>query len=90
MDIADGSAVDLNGGVSFTLPKGIFSQYNSMEVVLGIRPEELELADNGEDQTDMTIRLAGIQYFKKSEVLPMHIEPYKIHLFDPKTEKRLG
>ncbi len=111
---ADGSAVDLNGGVSFTLPGGIFSQFNNAEVILGIRPEDLGLAENGddnrnlitklvehlgsdtlvhghfgEDQTDMTIRLAGIQYFEMGEVLPLHIEPDKIHLFDPKTEKRL-
>lgn len=43
----------------------------------------------GENQTDMTIRLAGIQDFRIGEPLPMHIEPDKIHLFDPETEKRL-
>ena len=111
---ADGSAVDL-GGVAFTLSEGVFSQFSHADVILGIRPEDLALAGNGEDdrnlttklvehlgsdtlvhghfgedQTDMTIRLAGIQHFKLGEVLPMHIEPGKIHLFDPKTEKRLG
>lgn len=112
---ADGSAVDLAGGVAFTLPTGVFSQYGNTDVILGIRPEDLELADNnndmrnlttklvehlgsdtlvhghfGADQTDMTIRLAGIQYFNQGEVLPLHIEPDKIHLFDPETEKRLA
>ena len=112
---ADGSAVDLAGGVAFTLPQGIFIPYSNADVILGIRPEDLALADRdddncslttklvehlgsdtlvhghfGEDQTDMTIRLAGIRHFNLSEVLPMHIEPDKIHLFDPKTEKRLS
>lgn len=112
---ADGSAVDLAGGVAFTLPTGVFSQYGNTDVVLGIRPEDLELANNnddmrnlttklvehlgsdtlvhghfGADQTDMTIRLAGIQHFNQGEVLPLHIEPDKIHLFDPATEKRLA
>jgi sn-glycerol 3-phosphate transport system ATP-binding protein len=111
---ANGSAVDLNGGVAFTLPEGRFTNYSNADVILGIRPEDLELAKNGydkrnlttklvehlgsdtlvhghfgEDQTHMTIRLAGIQYFEVGEVLPMHIEPKKIHLFDPGTEKRL-
>jgi len=44
----------------------------------------------GQNQTDMTIRLAGIQDFKVDQPLPLHIEPDKIHLFDPETEKRLG
>ena len=110
----DASAVDLNGGVSFTLPGGVYSEYCNVKVTLGIRPEDLVLADNGdnnsnltarlvehlgadtlvhghfgEDQTDMTIRLAGIQTFKAGEVLPIHIEPDKIHLFNPDTEKSL-
>lgn len=112
---ADGSAVDLTGGIAFTLPEGVFSRYGNVDVILGIRPEDLILADRdddkrnlttnlvehlgadtlvhghfGEDQSDMTIRLAGIQNFNSGEVLPMHIEPEKIHLFDPKTEIRLG
>ena len=112
---ADGSAVDLTGGVAFKLPGGVFSKYSNAEVILGIRPEDLALADSdhdnrnlttklvehlgsdtlvhghfGEDQTDMTIRLAGIQHFGVGEVLPMHIEPDKIHLFDPETEQRLS
>ena len=112
---ADGSAVDLTGGIAFTLPEEIFAKYGNADVILGIRPEDLTLADSdddrrnlttnlvehlgadtlvhghfGEDQTDMTIRLAGIQNFNTGEVLPLHIEPDKIHLFDPETEKRLN
>ena len=111
---ADGSAVDLTGGFSFTLPEGIFGKYCNAEVILGIRPEDLAMADSdhdnrnlttslvehlgsdtlvhghfGEDRTDMTIRLAGIQYFGVGDVLPLQVEPGKIHLFDPETEKRL-
>jgi len=43
----------------------------------------------GEDQTDMTIRLAGIRNFNADEILAISVEPEKIHLFDPATEKRL-
>jgi sn-glycerol 3-phosphate transport system ATP-binding protein len=111
---ADGSAVDLSGGVAFNLPKEIFTRISNADVILGIRPEHLLLSDSddnnrgltvklvehlgadtlvhghfGEDQTDMSIRLSGIQHFNAGEVLPIHIAPDKIHLFDPETKKRL-
>ncbi|MCP3689949.1 MAG: sn-glycerol-3-phosphate import ATP-binding protein UgpC [Gammaproteobacteria bacterium] len=111
----DGSAVNLAGGVSFNLPEGVFNQFGNADVTLGIRPEDLEIAENkddmrnltvglvehlgsdtlvhghfGADQTDMTIRLAGIQHYNLDEVLPLHIAPDKIHLFDPVSEKRLA
>ena len=110
----DGSTVDLDGGVGFALPAGAFAAFGNQEVILGIRPEDLELADNddtarslitnlvehlgadtlvhghfGDNQTDMTIRLSGIQNFATGDALPLHIEPGKIHLFDATTEKRL-
>ncbi|MCP4390761.1 MAG: sn-glycerol-3-phosphate import ATP-binding protein UgpC [Gammaproteobacteria bacterium] len=110
----DGSAVDLDGGVTFTLPAGAFTRFASQQVILGIRPEDLALASSddssrmlitqvvehlgadtlvhghfGQNQTDMTIRLAGIQNFNVDEPLALHIEPDKIHLFDPETEQRL-
>jgi len=112
---ADGSTVDLDGGVAFTLPEAVFVPFANQQVMLGIRPEDLELADNddtarslitklvehlgadtlvhghfGDNQTDMTIRLSGIQNFHVGEALPMHIEPGKIHLFDAASDKRLG
>jgi len=112
---ADGSAVDLNGGVAFTLAEGSYTQYGNRQVILGIRPEDLQLAASddekcnlsvslvehlgadtlvhghfGEDRTDMTIRLTGIQNFNQGELLALHIEPDKIHLFDPESEKRLA
>ncbi len=62
----------------------------SIKLVEHLGSDTLVHGHFGEDQTDMTIRLAGIQHFKVGEVLPMHIKPGKIHLFDPKTEKRLG
>jgi sn-glycerol 3-phosphate transport system ATP-binding protein len=112
---ADGSTVDLEGGVAFTLPDAVFASFGNQLVMLGIRPEDLELGDNddtarslitklvehlgadtlvhghfGDNQTDMTIRLAGIQSFEVGEALPMHIKPGKIHLFDAATEQRLA
>ena len=112
---ADGSSVDLDGGVTFTLPAGVFSRFGNQQVMLGIRPEDLALTSSedssrmlitqlvehlgadtlvhghfGQNQTDMTIRLAGIQDFKVDQPLPLHIEPDKIHLFDADTGKRLG
>jgi sn-glycerol 3-phosphate transport system ATP-binding protein len=111
---ADGSVVDLNGGVAFDLPGSSFARHGNREVILGIRPEDLKIVDSddekrnlvvsliehlgadtlvhghfGEDRTDMTIRLSGIRNFNPGELLPMHIESDKIHLFDPKTDKRL-
>ena len=112
---ADGSTVGLDGGVSFILPEAVFAPFGNQEVILGIRPEDLKLADSddagrslttrlvehlgadtlvhghfGDNQTDMTIRLSGIQNFQQGEALPMHIESGKIHLFDAVTEKRVG
>jgi len=43
----------------------------------------------GTDQTDMTIRLGGIQGVNSGDLLPLRVAPDKIHLFDPETEKRL-
>ncbi len=112
---ADGNAVDLGGGVEFSLPTGVFDDYRDRDVILGIRPEDLNLTgdedDNrslciklvehlgadtlvhgffGQQQTDMTIRLAGIRHFKVGEQLAINVEADKIHLFDPQTEKRLS
>ena len=111
----DGSTVGLDGGVAFTLPEALFAPFGKQEVILGIRPEDLELADSGDagyslitslvehlgadtpvhghfgdNQTDMTIRLSGMQNFQLGEALPMHIAAGKIHLFDAVTEKRPG
>ena len=111
---SDGSGVDLPGGVCFDLPADMYQGHANREVTLGIRPEDIELAESdssngkltvklvenlgadtlvhghfGEDQTAMTIRLAGILGFKANEVLAIRVEPEKIHLFDPATEKRI-
>jgi sn-glycerol 3-phosphate transport system ATP-binding protein len=107
----DGSAVELGDGVALDLIPGVYSKHGSRKVTLGIRPEDLILADSnrsltvklveqlgadtlvhgffGAGQTDMTIRLPGIQYYKPGEVLAIHVEPDKIHLFDPDTGRRL-
>ncbi len=111
---SDGSGVDLRGGVCFDLPVDVHARHANREVVLGIRPEDLILVDDGpsnrnltvrlveqlgadtlvhghfgEDQTDMTIRLAGTRDFNADEILAISVEPEKINLFDPATEKRL-
>jgi sn-glycerol 3-phosphate transport system ATP-binding protein len=107
----DGSAVELGGGVALDLIPGVYSNHGNRKVTLGIRPEDLVLADSnrsltvklveqlgadtlvhgffGAGQTDMTIRLPGIQYYEQGEVLAIHVEPDKIHLFDPETGRRL-
>ena len=53
----DGSAVDLTGGVAFPLPDGAYTQYANMGVVLGIRPEDLSLADSNHDNRNLTTNL---------------------------------
>ena len=42
----NGSGVDLQGGMEFTLPKGAFTEHANREVTLGIRPEDLILVDS--------------------------------------------
>jgi len=111
---SDGSHVDLDGGASFVLPDGLFAAQAGQAVTMGIRPEDLLLADRtdgrnsltatliehlgadtlvhghfGTDQTDMTLRLGGIQNVRAGERLPVRISPEKIHLFDARSEKRL-
>jgi sn-glycerol 3-phosphate transport system ATP-binding protein len=104
----------LQGGVSFELAVGAYAQHAQREVIMGIRPEDLQLTEGGngngglavrlveqlgadtlvhgyfgENRTDMTIRLGGIQTFNSGEVLPVRVAADKIHLFAPDTEKRL-
>jgi sn-glycerol 3-phosphate transport system ATP-binding protein len=54
---ADGDSVDLIGGVSFKLPEGIYRSFANKEVVLGMRPEDLEIASSDDDRRDMVTRL---------------------------------
>jgi len=42
----------------------------------------------GGDDTDLTMRLQGIQHIAPGEVLPLRVVPENIHLFDPDSEKR--
>jgi len=42
----------------------------------------------GGDDTDLTMRLQGIQHIATGEVLPLRVAPENIHLFDLETEKR--
>ena len=43
---ADGSAVELGAGVALDLTPGVYSDHGNRKVTLGIRPEDLELADS--------------------------------------------
>jgi len=54
---ADGSAVDLTGGIAFTLPERIFAKYGHADVILDIRPEDLTLADSDDDKRYLTTNL---------------------------------
>jgi sn-glycerol 3-phosphate transport system ATP-binding protein len=54
---ADGGAVELQGGVSFELPAAVYAQHAQREVIMGIRPEDLELAEGGNGNGDLTVRL---------------------------------
>ncbi len=47
----DGSAVTLNGGQSLRLPSGSFQRSNGGAVTVGMRPEHLEIAEEGGGQT---------------------------------------
>jgi len=44
----------------------------------------------GEDQTFLTVRLPGVQQFKKNKVLPLIVPPEKLHFFDKETGNRIG
>jgi sn-glycerol 3-phosphate transport system ATP-binding protein len=54
---ADGSAVDLYGGVAFNLPGSSFAQHGEREVILGIRPEDLKLADSADEKRNLMVSL---------------------------------
>jgi sn-glycerol 3-phosphate transport system ATP-binding protein len=54
---ADGGAVELQGGVAFELPAGVYAAHAQREVTMGIRPEDLELAEGGSGNGELTVRL---------------------------------
>ena len=110
----DASQVEIGEGIGFALPANAFDRHAGREVMLGIRPEDLVLTQQGDDsrslitglvehlgadtlvhghfgenQSDMTIRLPGIRNFPIGKALPLHIQPEKIHLFEPQNEQRL-
>ncbi len=112
---AHGATVELPGGDSFALPAGRFAGQGGREVMLGIRPEHLELAGAGDgvahlavsvteqlgadtlihghlgsDRTDLTVRVQGTMNPREGEVLPLHVAPEHLHLFDPASGARLG
>ncbi|MDF2366679.1 sn-glycerol-3-phosphate import ATP-binding protein UgpC [Sneathiella sp.] len=112
---AEGKTVTISGQEALPLGSGGMAEQGGKEVILGIRPEHLELvagapdavpmtvtmveqlgADTlvhghfGESRSDLTVRLDGIRNIKGGEVLPIRVTPDHLHLFDPKTERRLS
>jgi sn-glycerol 3-phosphate transport system ATP-binding protein len=110
----DGGSVELPGGDRLALSAGQASQAAGRAVTLGIRPEHLELAGDGNglahltvqvveqlgadtlihghfggDRTDLTVRLQGTADIAPGEVLPLHVAPEHLHLFDPESGARL-
>ncbi|MEH6402077.1 MAG: sn-glycerol-3-phosphate import ATP-binding protein UgpC [Sneathiella sp.] len=110
----DGSSITIADGIELELGNTNLKSHKGEDVMLGVRPEHLELApgaDNalpltvtlvehlgadtlvhghfGKDQTDLTLRLNGVQSVKSGDVLPVSITKDNIHIFDLKTEKRI-
>ncbi len=54
---ADGATVALPGGDALTLPEGRFSAEANREVTLGIRPEHLELAGDGDGIAHLSVQV---------------------------------
>ena len=44
----------------------------------------------GEDKTSLTVRLVDVRHFKKHTVLPLTIQPDKLHVFDKESGRRIG
>ena len=66
---------------------GTFS--HSVQVVEHLGADTLAHGTFGDDNTDMTVRLKGIQEIGQDEILPLNINPDNIHVFDRDTSKRL-
>ncbi len=54
---ADGATVALPGGDALALPEGRFSAEANREVTLGIRPEHLELAGDGDGIAHLSVQV---------------------------------
>ncbi len=113
--VADGKTVQISAGIGIGLENGDLAERANADVILGVRPEHLEIATEaegalpltitlvehlgadtlvhghfGNDMTDLTVRQSGILKVKAGENLPVMIRKDHIHLFDPKTEKRIS
>ena len=44
----------------------------------------------GEDKTSLTVRLVDVQHFKKHTILPLTIQPDKLHVYDIESGMRVG
>jgi sn-glycerol 3-phosphate transport system ATP-binding protein len=111
----DGGSVELPGGDRLALPADLGAPAAGRAVTLGVRPEHMELAEDGNglahltvqvveqlgadtvihghfgsDRTALTVRLQGTVWLAPGEVLPLHVAPERLHLFDTDTGARLG
>jgi sn-glycerol 3-phosphate transport system ATP-binding protein len=111
---SDGAAIEITPEIVLPIGNGGLKGYAGKPVILGVRPEHLEVmpgkletlplhvtlvehlgADTlvhghfGDDKTDMTLRMSGIQTVKSGETLPISIAREHIHLFDPQSELRI-
>ncbi|WP_373085305.1 sn-glycerol-3-phosphate import ATP-binding protein UgpC [Sneathiella sp.] len=110
----EGRNVTVSGQAALPLGNGGMPENAGRDVIMGVRPEHLEVAADatdavplkavmiehlgadtlvhghfGESKTNLTVRLDGIQYINKGDVLPIRVTPDHLHIFDPKSEKRL-
>jgi sn-glycerol 3-phosphate transport system ATP-binding protein len=44
----------------------------------------------GADKTSLTVRLVDVQHYKKHTILPLTIQPDKLHVFDRESGRRIG
>jgi sn-glycerol 3-phosphate transport system ATP-binding protein len=54
---SDGNSATLSGGAEFALPEGVFSNHAGRGVMLGIRPEDLTLAEGSNGDNELTTTL---------------------------------
>ncbi|MCF8467908.1 MAG: sn-glycerol-3-phosphate import ATP-binding protein UgpC [Sneathiella sp.] len=110
----EGRTVKISGQAALPLGNGGMPDHAGRDVILGVRPEHLELAKDttdavpltaaiiehlgadtlvhghfGESKSNLTVRLDGTQYVNPGDILPIRVSPDHLHIFDPKSEKRL-
>jgi ABC-type sugar transport system ATPase subunit len=90
-----GRALLLSGTVRLPLNGAGLPAWAGKRVILGVRPEHLEL--NGADtlvhgrcgDMALTVRLPDVHRIEKQATIALCASPEKLHLFDPETKKRI-